>query len=926
MQLDRNILKLLKSKEPLFGKWIIDENDVLGGGDNSIVYGLKGTSPSDDSAVIKIVYIEDEKQLNRMGEEIATVRKFRNSQKTIEYLGDQGMLIPHSDKKAIYYYVMPRYTCLSNYLKTGRLNESEALTMAENIADALIQMHSNRIIHRDVKPSNIFLKQNKDGRWSFLLGDFGISTDKENLDNRVLAGTRAFMAPESIENGIYDERTDIYSFGLTMYYVLNDNKLPFEDEYILSKAVEKRLKGATVPEPKTGNEALKTLVVSCCSFDPCKRRNSMKQVKEGILKAKSEYSAQNQGEDLYKTVYAVASPNIHLDEPPRNTTQSSQTQHRNTTKESQGKSANSQQPPTAQQPQKEQPTTAQQPKKEQPPTAQQPKEGQSAQNRQYYSQPNNYVPPKNASATQQQSAFSYAAPGKPVRNKMKKITNKQKVVLASSIAGALLIIFLIIFSVTRIISFNSPQARLHILLQGELSTPDEAYEENEIVGIIKASSLNDESIKKEIIDSVDNWIEGGLKKPESIPLYNKRIKSVDYFLNQTSQAPEAKQYVVKVNNILDDFQTVKNNAEIEIDESVPLSDSEDRFTKLNDVKLLSEKYKNIKNYYSRYFEKYVTNAGEKINKARDIIFKKVRLEAVNDPVSAYFNVTQLEEYNLEGYDELKNEVEVKYNDAVNKSLAELEEKIKEESGANYSYYFKEFRDKFKNEYIEKLVEIRDAYDGKIKDCISYLKNQYKSALQDMSELESVKKEFSDAGDVFAHAVNTVIVREAKSAYNERNKQFDEATVNLKDVVNEAEASKEQQITAFSSTGYNHLPEEDPYDETGWLFVRNEITRINVSNYSGIEIIYKKSGDRSATFYYLINDKKDYLNDIENWKNIKYDNHFTFGKKLEQTEIIKIEKNTNSQYLYFNLIPGERDKAVDCLYDMVFYKQLKDFGD
>ena len=80
------------------------------------------------------------------------------------------------------------------------------------------------IIHRDIKPENIFVNDFGD----FKLGDFGIARKMENVTGGLSQkGTFNYMAPEVAGNGRYDSRADIYSLGIVLYRLLNQEPAAF---------------------------------------------------------------------------------------------------------------------------------------------------------------------------------------------------------------------------------------------------------------------------------------------------------------------------------------------------------------------------------------------------------------------------------------------------------------------------------------------------------------------------------------------------------------------------------------------------------------------------------------------------------------------------------------------------------------------------
>ncbi len=110
------------------------------------------------------------------------------------------------------------------------LPEKDALRIASVACQALGQMHARRIIHRDVKPSNIMIC--RDQRLCLL--DFGLAAEADSGQGILagltpLFGTPEYMAPEQVRNRQNDERTDVYSLGVILYQMLT-GVLPFKGD------------------------------------------------------------------------------------------------------------------------------------------------------------------------------------------------------------------------------------------------------------------------------------------------------------------------------------------------------------------------------------------------------------------------------------------------------------------------------------------------------------------------------------------------------------------------------------------------------------------------------------------------------------------------------------------------------------------------
>ena len=127
---------------------------------------------------------------------------------------------------------------LANYLfENGELEKERDFfkNIVISLAKALLKMHHQGVMHRDIKPKNIFIDDTKS---KIKLGDFGCSIYiKDNISEPV--GTLFYTAPEIIKNLKYDEKCDLWSLGVTLYE-LYFGELPYGDEpnsFTIKKAI-----------------------------------------------------------------------------------------------------------------------------------------------------------------------------------------------------------------------------------------------------------------------------------------------------------------------------------------------------------------------------------------------------------------------------------------------------------------------------------------------------------------------------------------------------------------------------------------------------------------------------------------------------------------------------------------------------------------
>ncbi len=293
----------LSSYEPLWENWYKDS--YLGGGNFGRVYRLKQTFFGETRyCAVKVIPIILEQELSTyqgsreqlierkkaaMVQEIKNMYKLKGQEHIVQCLGHNIKDIYDNSGRVIGFDIliqMEQYVSLPVYLRqNGAMSTAEIEKLAVQIAEAIKSMHDINMLHRDIKASNIYV----DSKGNYLLGDLGIAKQEELESFSTLAGTQPFIAPEvwnvQNTNKRYTRTADIYSFGITLYYLLNGNKLPLVSENSTKdqtdRAICDRLAGKQFPPPQNGSEKLKYIVMQCCAYDPSRRFQSM----EAVLKA-----------------------------------------------------------------------------------------------------------------------------------------------------------------------------------------------------------------------------------------------------------------------------------------------------------------------------------------------------------------------------------------------------------------------------------------------------------------------------------------------------------------------------------------------------------------------------------------------------------------------------------------------------------------
>lgn len=209
------------------------------------------------------------------------VSKFR-----VEAQAAAGLMHPNivnvydvGEENGIYYIVMELVEgiTLKKYIeKKARLSVKEAVSIAIQISMGIEAAHNNHIIHRDIKPQNIIIS--KEGKVK--VTDFGIAkAATSNTITSNVMGSVHYTSPEQARGGYSDEKSDIYSLGITMYEMLT-GRVPFNGETTVAIAI-KHIQEA-LPSPREYVPeipvSVEQIVFKCCQKSPDRRYQSMAEL------------------------------------------------------------------------------------------------------------------------------------------------------------------------------------------------------------------------------------------------------------------------------------------------------------------------------------------------------------------------------------------------------------------------------------------------------------------------------------------------------------------------------------------------------------------------------------------------------------------------------------------------------------------------
>lgn len=240
----------------------------VGSGGMADVYMVKDHKLNRNVAVkvLKSEYVEDEKFLKKFETEAQAVARL--SHPNIVNIYDVGM------EDGINYIVMElaEGITLKEYIrKKGYLSPKETVEISTQIASAISHAHKNHIIHRDIKPQNILVSDTG----IIKVTDFGIAkaTSSNTVTSTATAmGSVHYISPEQAKGRFCDEKSDIYSLGITMYEMVTGH-VPFDHENGVTIALMHLQNEITPPSQIRDGipDSLEKIILKCTMKKPEER-------------------------------------------------------------------------------------------------------------------------------------------------------------------------------------------------------------------------------------------------------------------------------------------------------------------------------------------------------------------------------------------------------------------------------------------------------------------------------------------------------------------------------------------------------------------------------------------------------------------------------------------------------------------------------
>lgn len=202
------------------------------------------------------------------------------------------------EENGVYYIVMELVEglTLKKYIeKKARLSVKESLTIATQICLGIEAAHNNHIIHRDIKPQNVIIS--KEGKVK--VTDFGIAkAATSNTITSNVMGSVHYTSPEQARGGFSDEKSDIYSLGISLFEMLT-GRVPFNGETTVAIAIKQIQEEMPSPREYVPEIPLSVeqIVLKCTQKSPDRRYQSMGELIEDL-----RHSYTNPDDDFVKII------------------------------------------------------------------------------------------------------------------------------------------------------------------------------------------------------------------------------------------------------------------------------------------------------------------------------------------------------------------------------------------------------------------------------------------------------------------------------------------------------------------------------------------------------------------------------------------------------------------------------------------------
>ncbi|KAL6073277.1 Tyrosine-protein kinase abl1 [Balamuthia mandrillaris] len=236
------------------------------GASGEVWRGMWRSSP----VAIKKLHTMDEEQLQDFQMEAQTLKALRPHGNVIRLLG----IVSEEDKPFCIVTEFMHQGDLNSYLlnNKAKINHNIMLKWAVDIASGMHHLHSEGITHRDLATRNLLLTKCLQVK----VADFGMSRQMEKVGGiqktTKEVGPLKWMAPEAIEEHVYSEKSDVWSFGVCLWEIASFGAIPYDGLSPVNAAIRVcQQKASLLVPPEDIPPILRTVMLSCWAFSPAER-------------------------------------------------------------------------------------------------------------------------------------------------------------------------------------------------------------------------------------------------------------------------------------------------------------------------------------------------------------------------------------------------------------------------------------------------------------------------------------------------------------------------------------------------------------------------------------------------------------------------------------------------------------------------------
>ena len=269
--------------------------EPIGTGAESVIYRAREVS-NGSIVAIKDVLVEDPEKLKYLRHVVSEYQTLRRLQNRETGTSPLGIVNVHRLIRSGFMRRKKRYALVMEYIQGYDLRRErrypfgQIIDILAQVADSISALHSRNIVHGDLKPENIIV--NPAGKATIV--DFGFSCIAGSMA-RSIRGTRDYMAPEQVDMGHITEKTDIYNFGATMYFLLTERHVPalIPAAGDSSLFIASEFAGPKSPRSLNPNVPphLSGMVLQCVKKESHERPSCIEEVKAVLGDVRKEYIA-----------------------------------------------------------------------------------------------------------------------------------------------------------------------------------------------------------------------------------------------------------------------------------------------------------------------------------------------------------------------------------------------------------------------------------------------------------------------------------------------------------------------------------------------------------------------------------------------------------------------------------------------------------